>query len=171
MTRYTLAAWLLLVLGISLRTCGADAQDDALVRAVVMLTAHEAGLDALADADGIHATLVHGGERHGMTPTAFARAYAPRMYAGTTPRAWVLALRLDCSRPRGYPLPWYQPRAEGALSRRDACTVLVAHVRELVSGEPVCAADDWAAPYVPLGAWLEPVDCGDTRNAFARRVR
>ena len=169
---------LALALASMLSRCTASAQepaDDRFALVLVQVTAHEAGVDALEDVVGIHAALVHGAERHGMSPVAFAHAHAPRLFAGSTARAWVLSLRLNCSRPAGFPGRWTSPRAggarSGAVSRRDACLALVARARELVAGSPLCAADDWAAPYVSLGAWLEAVDCGETRNRFARRVR
>lgn len=165
------AAWALgLALFLAMHSCKAHAQDDAFARVVVQVTAHEAGLDSLADADGIHATLVHGAERHGMTPVAFAHAYSPRLFRGTTARPWVLGLRLDCRRPSGYPLPWTALGAR-TVSRRDACLALAAHARELVAGAPRCDAEDWSAQWLPLAPRLERVDCGDTLNLFARRVR
>lgn len=167
--------WLLGLLAfLAMRSCMGEpvhAQDDERTAwAVVVVTTHEAGLDSLADADGIHAALVHGAERHGMSPHAFARAYSPRLFGGVTSRSWVLGMRLDCRRPRDFRLPWSAPRG-GMPSRRDACTALVAHVRELVAAGPRCDADDWSAPWVELGSWLVPVDCGDTANQFARRLR
>lgn len=162
-----LAAWL------AAHSCAGHAHaqsDDRFALALTQVTVHEAGFDSLADADGIHSVIVHGARRHGMSPVAFAHAYSPRLFAGQTRRAWVLGLRLSCERPPAFVGRWVRPRVSGG-SRQAACVRLVAHARELVAGEPVCAADDWCARYHPLGTWLVATDCGDTLNLFAERRR
>lgn len=124
-----------LIVWLALRSCAAHAQDDAIVLDVVRLTAHEAGVDSPADADGIYAAIVNGAAAHGLTPHAYARAHSRRFFRGTSARPWALALGLDCDRPAGFPARWSR--------YRPACLALVAHVRAIVGSPPVCLAETW----------------------------
>lgn len=135
---------LLTALGVARACCTTpvEAQDDALVRDVVQLAFHES-TDPLADAPGIHAVVVNGAARRGMSTHAFARWHSRRFFAGQTARPWWRELALDCSRPRGYRGRWEEPAREGALSLRDTCVVTVALVRSL--REPVCDAVWWGS--------------------------
>lgn len=182
--RLPLALVVILALTFALGHCGARAQErdelhvhDDTLRDLVRITAHEAGLDSPADADGIWSVWVRGAEREGMSIDAFAHAYSRRAFAGTD-RAinqWAMELELDCGAPPSLHLPWDRVRAGGEQPRRDACLALVAHAREVVSSPLVCEADDWgnARDYERrrrLGYPTVMVSCAPgARNLFSRR--
>lgn len=174
--RPALAWGLGLALWLGMQCCGrpVHAQDDTLVRDVVQLAHHES-VDPLADAPGIHAVLVNGAARRGMTTRAFARWHSRRFFSGHTTRPWWRALELDCARPRGLRGRWEEPRAEGQLSRRDVCLLTVALVRSL--HVPVCDAEWWGSredyrggPHAAAHARDVFVTCGSRvpRNLFSR---
>lgn len=147
--------------------------DEQLVLDVVRLTAHEAGLDSLGDADGIYAVLVNGAAARGLGTHAFARTHSPRFFRGTSARPWALALTLDCARPRGFTASWDLPRGE-RLSRHDACVALVEHVRAIVAAPPICRAETWGSlehDYARLrarGVCFVMDDCGSgALNGFS----
>lgn len=153
--------------------------DDATLLDLVRITAHESGLDSPGDVAGIWAVWVNGGAREHMSPRAFGHAYSHRFFAA--PRginAWTAAIDLDCSRPRGFALRWDLARPSEQISRRDACTVLVAAAREAISHPPICDATDWgnAADHArarALGRHFVMVQCGElpTANLWSRRAR
>lgn len=179
MTRPVLAAWLVLILGLALRCCGAvpvHAQsDDGLL--VARLCVHEAGFDSPDDCAGIYAVLARGAERHHIALAAFARRYSPRFTAGTSARPWARALADTDAPPHGLSVAlWRRPRGEGSLSRRDAFAALLLRCRELVAAPPAIAVDDWGSAQDHERARLSGrrfviVDVGATRNLFSRRVR
>jgi hypothetical protein len=170
MTRRPLAGLALLCLCMAFRACvttPVEAQaDDALVLARVVW--HEAGFSA-PDVPGVYSVLYRGAARRGISFAAMARAYSPRAHAGTTSRTWAMALTADCSRPRGYPLPW-------TAARHDACVALIEAARVAVSAGPVCECDQWASRddfrrAVAAGRRFRMVDCGPgARNLFAVEV-
>lgn len=168
------AAWALgLGLWLAGMCCGrahahAQTADDALTLARVVF--HEAGLDGAADVPGIYAVITHGAERRGVSFAAMARAYSPRAHAGTTARAYAMTLAADCSRPRGYPLPWTE-------ARRAQCVALLDAARAAIAAPPACHADDWGDRRDHERARLSGrrfrfVDCGPgARNLFSERLR
>lgn len=155
--------------------------DEQLIEDVVRLTAHEAGVDSLGDADGIYAVLITGARERSTTPSSFARAHSPRFFAGATSRRWALELDMGCERPPSFRGRWAEPRAGGArsgtTSRRDACLALVAHVREVVLSIPLCDAQTWGnrrdhERLTRRGIAYRLVVCSalPARNLFSRRI-
>lgn len=171
------------ILGLFLTLFGASrctvvhAQDEAgLERTLLAVVVHEGGVDAVGDVAGIYAVLVRGAARQHISPVAFAHRYSPRLFGGRTDRPWAARLDTSCTRPRGFAGRWEQARAEGVISRRDACLVLVERVRQVIAAPPTCDADDWGSDADMdrarrLGRRFEIVDCGASRNLFSRRLR
>lgn len=149
---------------------------DGLERTLLDVVVHEGGVDAIGDVEGIYAVIVRGAARQHISPVAFAHRYSPRLFGGRTDRPWAARLDVSCARPRGFAGRWEQARAEGVISRRDACLVLVERIRQVIAAPPTCDADDWGdfADHErarALGRRFVMVDCGDARNLFSRRVR
>ena len=180
MTDARTALWLLVALlgyALMLPTCAtARAQaDDALTLDVVRLAFHES-VDPYADAPGIHAVIVNGARRRGVSLRIFARTHSPRFFAGASARPWALAIGLDCARPRGYAGNWTLPRGDRP-SWQTVCRATVARVRAL--REPVCEAETWGSardyrsgPHAAAHARDVFCDCGaGARNLFSRGPR
>ena len=178
MSSRAVALAVLAVAGI-VRACYAvpvEAQaSDALVSDVVRLAFHES-VDPYADAPGIHAVLLNGAARRGVSPHAYARSHSPRFFAGTSARPWALAITLTCERPRGYAGSWTLPRGDRP-SWQTVCLATVAHVRAL--REPACEAETWGSHADYAGGRFAAehardvfCDCGPgARNLFSRPRR
>lgn len=165
--------WLFLglLVFVALRACGVpapvEAQDDEAM-VVARVSFHESPAP-IADAPGIYSVLRRGSERHGISLAAYARAYSPRLFAGTSARPWARMLAASCDRPSGYPLPWTE-------ARRSACERLVAAARALVAGPPTVDATTWGSVAdfrraEARGRRFVFVDVPGARNRFAREVR
>lgn len=143
---------------------------------LAILTWHEAGVDALADAAAIFVAIETLALLRGETWAEAACAYSPRALTGRTARAWLSRLDASGAPPEGWPTGASWER-QGRLFRR-----LLEWCVDVVMGyaPPACDLDptDWGDPEhdgeriqrgIARGFWYR-VDCGDARNVYLRRV-
>lgn len=126
-------------------------------------------------ARGIYAVLHRTAERRHVSFVRALRSYSPRFFAGTSARPWARLLTDSETPPAGFSTTWRRPRAEGALSRRDAFAAILERCRAIVAAPPVCAADDWGNARDherarAAGRRFRFVACGDTANLFSHRL-
>lgn len=143
---------------------------------LAILTWHEAGVDALADAASIFAAIDTLSRVRGETWQETACAYSTRALTGRTARAWLAALDTSGNPPVGWPAgaSW---AVQGPLFGRllEWCVqVSMGHAPDACDFPPT----DWGDPEhdgerihrgIARGYWYR-VHCDGARNTYVRRV-